>query len=694
MKKYLLLFGWLIAIPGFAQTYPKKDIDIDAFIQELFNTQDEDVNYDDLYESLYQLYTNPLDMNTATRDELQNLYVLSQPQIGNFLKYREQNGKFLSIYELQAVPGFNLTVIYKLLPFIEIENSVNDNRPLLQRIADEPNNYLLLRYDRVLQSSKGYSPAVPNSSGDLPQRYLGSPDKLYLRYRVSHTKDFSFGFTAEKDAGEQLAWEPQTRRYGADFVSLHAQLMNRGRIKNIVLGDYQVQFGQGLIVSAGFAVGKGAETINTVRRSNLGIRPYSSVLESGFFRGGGATYQINDRLELTGFYSRLRRDAAILNSNDTTETIEDYVSSVRITGFHRTASEIAAKGDILEQNGGGNLLYRSKDKNFEAGITGFYTEYGNALKRTPTDYNQFEFSGKRNLVLGGNFTYNFQNFNFFGEAARSSSGGLGVLAGFVSSLSAKVEMSMLYRNYAKNFQSFYANSFGENSRNINEQGVYWGLKYTPFRKLIFAAYFDKFSFPWLKFQTTAPSDGYEYLVRVTYKPTKTILTYAQYVEENKERDFPNNLTRINYPDPVTRRKYLLNADYNASKFVFLRSRVQMSQYDRAGNTTFGYALIQDVNFEYQQFELSTRFALFDTDNYDNRIYSYEKDVLYAFSIPAYFDRGIRTYFLLRYKASRKLDFWLRYSQTSLRDQKTSGSGLDEIPGRIKSEFKAQMRILF
>ncbi|MBC8111780.1 MAG: helix-hairpin-helix domain-containing protein [Verrucomicrobia bacterium] len=688
----LIVFLVFIAFSAknLAQNYPLKDIDIDAFILDLFNQQDEDINYEDLYEALFQLYTDPLDLNQASRDELGSLFVLSQEQINNLLKHRQENGKMVSIYELQAIEGLDLTTINKLLPFVKVDNEYADQRPLLKKIWDEPNHYVLLRYGRVFGQRKGFTAAVPDASGDVPQRYQGSPDKLYLRYRVSHPKDYSFGFTTEKDAGEQIVFDNTTT--GFDFWSFHAQIQNRGSWKNITLGDYQLQFGQGLVLSAGFAVGKGSETINTVKRNNLGIRPYSSVLETGYFRGGAATYTWKN-FDITTFYANNRRDANLVTQDDTlAEEAEDFVSSLLIAGFHRTPNEIATKNRIREQNIGGNITYQSKNNNLQAGITALYTDYGISLQRQPTVYNQFEFRGRQNLVLGGNFTYIFENINFFGELARSQSGGLGLVSGLVSSLSRTVEMAMLYRRFDKNFHSFYANAFGENTRNINENGWYWGLKYTPFRKLVFSAYYDKFSFPWLKFGVDAPSQGYEYLFRITYKPVKTIALYAQYREENKDKNQPDNNTNIDFITSALRRNYLLTADFNAQKNFFLRSRVQWSSYHIGSVTTKGFAVIQDVNFAVGKFELSSRFALFDTEDFNNRQYVYEKDVLYAFSIPAYNGQGLRNYFLMQYTLTKKIDCWLRYSQTRLRNAKTIGSGLDEIKGNTLQEIKMQVRI--
>ena len=291
-----------------AQTPPRQEVDIDLFVQELFQVQDENINYEDLYEILFQFYRNPLDLNNASREELQSLYILSELQINQLIKHLQLNGKLLNLYELQAIPSFDQATIQRLLPFVTVEEAavVMDSRGLWQRMLEERNHYLIVRTEQVLEEKAGYTEAIPNSRGELPQRYTGAPLKQYGRYRWARTRDFSFGFTYEKDAGEQFRWNPAGRKYGFDFWSFHAQVYQRGRWKAIALGDYNISFGQGLVFSPGFAAGKGGEAVSTVKRNSLGIRPYTSVLEFNYFRGAAATYRLFPNLDLTLFGSRRR----------------------------------------------------------------------------------------------------------------------------------------------------------------------------------------------------------------------------------------------------------------------------------------------------------------------------------------------------------------------------------------------------
>ncbi|MFC7670139.1 hypothetical protein ACFQT0_24275 [Hymenobacter humi] len=171
--------------------------------------QSDQVPYEDLYETLLQYYQTPLNLNTATREELRALLLLSENQITALLQHRQANGDLLSVYELQSIEGYDLRTIARILPFVSVQSgNVNAGRgSLWQRIAREDNNALYLRYERVLQQRRGYTPPTLYQ-GKPTTRYLGSPDKMLIRYRVSHTKDFSVGFALEKDAGEPLSGGP------------------------------------------------------------------------------------------------------------------------------------------------------------------------------------------------------------------------------------------------------------------------------------------------------------------------------------------------------------------------------------------------------------------------------------------------------------------------------------------------------
>ena len=695
-KLILLLPCFIICLNVAGQEYQRPAVNLELFVQELLTQQEEDnLAYEDVYENLLLYYQSPLDLNNTNPDELTSLFILTPTQINNLLNHLRENGPLLSVYELQAVPNFDLITIYKILPFVTVQDPglMATRQDLWQRIRQNNNHYLLTRYDRTWQQRKGYT--LPDSVGNrLTTRYTGSPDKLLWRYRNSHAHDFSIGFTAEKDAGEAWRWNPESHQYGADFYSAHFQVYNRGKFKALAFGDYQLQFGQGLLLSSGFSVGKGSETITTVRRSNVGIRPYSSVLESGFFRGAAATYLVRRNLELTGFYSIKKMDGAIATDADSAGEADLAFGGVQTSGLHRTPTEIENKHRLTANIYGSNLSYQSPDRRLTAGITFLHTGYNMALHRTPASYNTFEFNGRQNGNIGFHYSYNWQNLNIFGESAGSSGGGLGIVNGLLASLSKQVDVALVYRNYGKDFHSFYGNAFGENTRNINEQGWYTGLKIKPAAKWEITAYYDRFRFPWLKYRVDAPSRGDEYLVRALFKPTKTALLYAQFRQETKGLNISEPGRRLDFVAPATRRNYLFYLDFLPVPTLNLRSRVQFSQYQHGQPATTGYYISQEGIGTFGKTVISVRYALFDTDNFDTRQYVMERDVLSAFSVPAFFGTGTRVYIVAQYNLTSKIDTWVKISHTQYRHQPTIGSGLEEIAGPGRSDIRCQVRYRF
>lgn len=690
------MVGWVGLIPAFSQTTGSlrrdtdRAADISRYLQDLFPVQTEGVDYQAVYDALTQLHANPLDLNRATRDELEATYLLSERQLSSLATYRTNVGDLLSIYELQAVPDFDLPTIRRLFPFV----TVTGESGLFGNLPTPTDNYLIVRYEQVLEQQKGFSDAIPDKKGNLPTRYLGSSGQWYARYRYSRPRAFSVGLTIEKDPGERLTWQPSARRYGADYISFHAQIQNRGKWRNILLGDYQVQIGQGLVLSAGFVLGKSAETVQTVRRPMLGARPYTSLTEYGYFRGATATYALRPTLDLTLIAARNRRDANV--TADSTGTLR-IATSLQTSGLHRTPSELDDQGSLLETNIGAHLLYHNR-RQLQLGLTVLQTSFNTFLRKRDQAYNQYEFTGQQNLVVGLHGGYVWRNWNFFGEAARSSgseihSGGIGAVGGALVSLTKKLDLALVFRHYDRNFHSFYGNAFSEGSRNINESGVYTGLKYTVYRKLTLSGFMDYFSFPWLKYLVDKPSNGFDYLLQARYTPNRQTAFYAVYHEEHKQK----NLTIGKVKDVVgtTRRSYALNAEYRLIQGLSLRSRVQWGAFRYAGQTpSRGFALVQDATLDYRRLSLSGRVALFGTDDYDSRQYVYERDVLYAFSFPAYYNRGVRHYLLAQYSLNHHLDVWVRWARTDLTNQDTVGSNLDQINTSHKTEVKAQVRWRF
>lgn len=699
MKPFALILG-ICLVWGLqslsAQTPTDGELDIEAFMEERFAFQDEDIDYEDLYESLLQVHLSPLNLQQVTAEQLRSLSILTPLQVESFIGYRDAFGPLLSVYELQAIPEWDLETIGKMLPFVVLKSDpIPLSPPGVRRLKNAENAYFIVRQRRIWQTRKGFSPPDTLSNGTLSSRYLGDPNDVYVRLRLQQPGDFSVGLTAEKDAGEPFTWDTDSRRYGMDFLSLHYTLYNKGALQTFTLGDYQLQFGQGLVFGAGFSVGKGAETVATVRRSSLGLRPYTSVLETGFFRGAAATVT-SGNLAWTAMYSSAPRNANVQLLQDSLEASDSYLSSLVLSGYHRTESEIQKKAQAREQNIGGNVHYKNRTNGLQAGVNFLHTRYSQPLLPRARIYNQFEFRGDENAIGSLYLSYNFSNHYLFAESALSKSRGSGSVVGIMSSLSRQLDFSLVWRNFDRNFHSFYGNAFSEGSRPINEEGFYVGMNYKPSRKISWSAYYDHFSFPWLRFRAYAPSSGSEWLSRFTYTPNKSLVLFAQWREERKSRNLLSDEQPANQYLLMEgkRRNFAWNLTYQPTPWWQAKTRIQLSSFLINGRTTRGYAIFQDLSGTINRFNFSGRISLFDTDDFENRQFLFEKNVLWAFSVPSFYGQGMRYYLLAKYKISRQLTCWARWAKTSYTNLEGIGSGLQEIPGSEVTETTIQLRYQF
>ena len=682
MKRVLMAGLSIIMCNSFAQDFPRQDFNLEKLADEIFPLQDLDLNYEELYENLAQLLSNPLDLNTVTREQLRSLFVVTEEEINTFMMHREENGALFSVYELQSIPGWERATFDAIIPFVTVYDSQSKlNSSILRRIVQEKNNYLLLRYGRALEDKLGY-----NTGTDSAQRYAGSPDKLYMRYRVARSNDFSAGFTTEKDAGEKMNWLPSQRQYGFDFTSWHVAVQNKGKIKNLVVGDFQSQFGQGLILGSVFGFGKNSETVTTVRRSNLGFLPYTSLNENLFFRGAAGSYAMGKHVIIHGFASHTFKDGSIDHSADDNLAI----SSFSVSGLHRTPAELRTRQQVGETDAG--VIVQFKNQLVDAGVIFHQTEFDQPVAHNPRPYNQFSFNGSKNKNAGVYLNYSWANFTFFSEFAQTLNHGSAVTAGLLGNITHQLEIAMLYRNFSKDFHSFNSNAFSENTVPQNERGIYWGWKYMFSKQWSASGYMDLFQFPWLRYRGYSPSEGNEWLLRFNFSPSKTVLLFLQAREESKIRNFPDE-TNLYLNTNGIKRNYWINCDYEAPPFTF-KTRAQFSSYQLGGVLTHGFALVQDASLSIKRFSFSFRYALFDTDDYDNRLYVYERDVWLAYSFPAYYGAGVRTYVLAQYKASKRIDLWVRWSQIRYTNRVEIGSGSETIAGNTGNDIKFQVRIRF
>ena len=665
------------------------------FISEQLESEEIDLTNITLQLNYY--FNHPLNLNSATEEDLEELNLLTSVQINDLLLHRKRFGKFISIFEIQALKFWDLSTIRLLEPFIYVDDKLDNLHITFKEAIKQGKVEWFLRYQPTLDKKAGYEDVPDSVSENSNNYYHGNSDKYYTRLRYTYKTNISIGITAEKDAGEQFFKGAQQQ--GFDFYSAHAFYKGGKYIKSVALGDYQIQVGQGLNMWSGYAFGKSAD-VATMKRTAMPIRPYTSVDESRFMRGAALDLGFGD-FSLLSFASVKNVDAVVNIADSSLEDLE-FVSTINLSGMHRTNSEIEKRNGLQEYIGGVNLRYQNNG--LKLGLAAIYQGYDKEYSKDVKPYNQFDFRGKENLSFSGDYNYVYKNINLFGEVSKnmynhndSIKGGLAMVHGALIFLDTRLSVGLLYRRYDRDYTTFYNAGFSEGGKIQNENGFYTGLNFKINKAWSISSYVDIFSFPWMKYGVDAPSSGHEFLFQPTYKPNKILKIYARFrqqVKPKNSRDSDNTVTEI---EDVIQRNYRINFDYSISEYFKLKSRIEYVTINRPSNAfEDGIILTQDLVYKPKSFpfSMSLRYALFDTDSYDTKIYTYENNALYVFSVPSYYYQGSRAYILLKYSFVKHLDIWMKYGMFIYNNRQSISSGSEEIKGSRRSDFVIQLRFTF
>jgi hypothetical protein len=652
-------------------------------VSEKKDSEPEDDSYETDMETLRE---HPVNMNTATEDDLVQMHLLNVLQIRNFLSYRNLLGPLLSLHELQAVPGWDLETIRHLLPFIMVGRDESLYSALRERWRGG-DAAVLLRSSRVLEKSRGFEkPILPGTAS-----YMGSPQKLFIRYTYSYKQLLSYGLTGEKDAGEPFFRGAQ--RLGFDFYSFHFFLRHLGIIRALAIGDFTVNLGQGLIQWQTISFTKSSQVLAIKREANC-LRPYHSAGEFNFHRGLGISLQ-KGKWETSLFISSRKIST---NREPDNSGREELFSSFQNSGYHRTAVEIADRNNVRQISAGGNIRFSTN--RFSIGFNWIGFSFSRAFQKPDELYNLFSFKGKKLTDYSIDYGYTHRNLHLFGELAMDSRRSLAFIQGALISLNEKADLVFLYRNISTAYQSLYSDAFTESSAPNNEKGLYAGFAFRPAPGLQVNIYYDLFVFPWLKYRVDAPSGGKDLIMQAIYQPTKAWHFSTFYKQERKTGNSPVLNMGTYGMETVIKQRWRIETEFMISRSVSFTSRMEFV-WLRSGAALPVQGFLGTAGFSYRNPRISGNMAVtvFETADYDTRIYAYEPDLLYNFSLPAFYGRGIHYYINLHRNFNRlkpggliplKISGWIKWSQTFYPVAVSLGSGLDEINGNRKSEIKLQI----
>lgn len=334
---------------------------------------------------------------------------------------------------------------------------------------------------------------------------------------------------------------------------------------------------------------------------------------------------------------------------------------------------------------------------FHVGLAGYRGRFNRSLRPAPAPYRRFDFSGRRFAVLTAFANATLGAIHAFGEMAQDGTAWAGTGGVLIDQKTAEAVVSV--RHFPRHFTAPHGRAFGERGDPPqNETGFYAGLRIQPAPTWQLSGYIDQYRFPWLEFATPRPSTGRDIRLLLEHAPRPWIDYYVQARSETREEGIV--LTQatgrvVESVRPVTRQSLRLHGTYAFSDCLRFRLRIEGVQHRSTDARRTGLMLYQGLRWRPADWlRLDTRWALFDTEGFASRIYAYEHDLLYTFSIPVFSGRGERHYVFVRVQPVNRLHLELKYAATRYRDVTSVGSGLDVVKGSRVREIRAQMRWSF
>lgn len=650
---YCILVGWLwmACTKTAAQTEQTvQDLYFDHFVE---SAEQENSTFEDQMDILQEYASQPLDINAATREDLERLPFLSAQQVEDIMAYLYQYGRMKNLGELAMIPSLSWYQRQILERMVYIGADPPKSFPSIQNIA---------KYNKQEVVAMAKVPFY-DRQGDQ-EGYLGSKYKHWLRYQFRYGDYVKLGFLGSQDAGEPFF--SGKNKWGYDFYTFYLQVRKWGRVKNLTVGRYRLHFGQGLILNNDFGFGKLSFLTNMGSQSNV-IRVHSSRSAANFLQGAAATVTLTKGLDASAFVSHRKIDATVK---------EGGISTIVTTGLHRTEKEVEKQKVASASLIGGNLNYRSHG--FHIGATAFLASY--SLPLTPNKqqlYKRYAPEGNRFWNASVDYGYLSHRWSIAGETATADCGVVATINSIGYLFSERFSLAAVQRFYPIRYYSLYSNAFSEGSDVQDESGIYLGARWLPFSKLEVTGYVDMAYFAWPKYQTTGSTQSQDYSLTLSYRPSEQWTLGARY--RYKQKQSTTQRARL----------YLTHA----SPHWNLRTSVDAtcSQKD---TRSMGWMVSQTIGCHQRWWRLSANLGYFHTDDYASRIYSYEPGLLYNMNFSSYYGEGIRYSLLLRSEIGRHIIAFCKVGVTDYFDRDHISSGLQQINGSSQADMELQVKWKF
>ncbi|MBP8960181.1 MAG: hypothetical protein KBG40_07115 [Bacteroidales bacterium] len=647
----ILILVYISTLNLFSQENSLDEI-IFSITEEIASLDENSPDIELLSDRLYELADDRVKINTANEKEIGRLFFLSSFQINAIISYIRKKGRLISPYEIAFIDGFEKESVNMLLPFITLEES--SIKPVKRNMRQSFLNNFIIKPGRADTSAPG------------------SQWKILSKYRITSGK-FSAGFTAEKDAGEKYF---SGKLPLPDFLSAHIAYSGTGFINKIIVGDYSLRFGSGIIMNTGFRTGLSLSDPGFISAAG-DIRPYTSTDENNFFRGVAVTAG-SGLTEVAVFASMNEVDATVYSNEDSTEY---FVRSFYTGGLHNSASSILKKDALKEFVYGISLM--SGFKNFRAGI--LYTDNQFSLPFLPDTSrpeNIFDFTGKEYRTFSFCYSAALSNTILTGEISFGADLKPAITQSLYLIPDDRLSLSLVYRHHPPSFTSFHGKAVFSGSMPVNENSVYGGFKFEAAKYLFINAGTDFIKYPWARYNAIFPSSAIRSEVRLKYLPPRKTNLELLYSFRYMQSDL-NDALEMPYIKEERINSISLRFRHSLWSSLSLLTRFDYKKSSFTGSD--GILLSQDVVWQPAPipFRIWFRHCIFDTGDWSTRIYTYENDLLNSFSVPALYGEGSRSYLMVEWKVAGKVEIRMKYGITSEALYSESRKDAEEVKIQIR-----------
>lgn len=582
-------------------------------------------------------------INNVSETELFTLHFLTPQQINQFLLYRKTLGSFISMLELQSIPYWDIAIIKKATAYFKIEQVVQIVPEMKQRFK-EGSHMLLYRTGGSKFGYSNGSSTVFNSSANIEKGY-----KQLVKYNFQFKNLVQWGLTIEKDAGEKNF---------ADHTSGYFMIRKKGIINTMVLGDYLISMGQGLIHWQGYAFGKSNNIIGGYRQGDF-IRPHSGSDENRYHRGIALTLE-KKKVTLSVFAGQKKIDANIMNDSSNGFSPSQYISSFLTSGLHAKESDLADKNAVKESIIGGRFGIQFKQ--LKIGANYINTMFDFPIKKRFQPYNYYSINGNRWQNGSIDFSTNSRRIFLFGEAAIDQNLNKALITGLIKSFDPKVDGTIIYRNISKKFRSIQSNAMTQNTEANNEEGIFSCINVQVNARTKIDGYVDYFVNRWPVYYADGVRRGKTFSLQLTWRPNKKTEFYSRIQQDQRNNNDRMDGDKTNQLANTMNTKWRTHLSFMPNEAFTIRQRIELSKYIQGeGGVETGFLSYVEVIYKplLKPYSFSVRMSMFETGGYNARIYAYERDLLSYYSIPAFYDKGIRHYLLAQYKITKSLQVWVK-----------------------------------